>query len=188
MSRTIVARPLSALACAFAVSVALSGCSANAGAPATEETAPSEQSPAPEVPWEEGTGPVAAIEFEFDGTATTLIGTFEQGGLLSCSGDLATIANTSPAPGLGATFATDGGPDVFTWVVGDDLVAQFSGEGSVQAEEGADGSTTYTVAGAEGRASVLPHDPAASAIGDYDMSGAPQVDAISSFTVTCPPA
>ncbi|WP_368496207.1 hypothetical protein [Herbiconiux sp. A18JL235] len=198
MSRTTVAPPPSLRAVGVGVvlacAIALSGCSGlpSAVAPSAAKTSPSvadaSSTPAAEAPWSEGTGPVAAIEFELDGTASTLLGTFEPGGLLSCTGDIVTIANTSPAPGLGVTFsaADEPAPLVSSWVVGDELVAQFTGSGEVVREEHPDGSIGYTVIGAEGRASVLPRDPAAAAIGDYDMKEARQVDAVSSFTVTCP--
>lgn len=166
--------------------VALAGCASGPGASEAEAGPRATATPTPTAPWAEGSGPVVVIEFERDGEPTTLTGELQPGGLLSCAGDFVTIANKSPEAGVGVSFAVADDDLVLTWVVGDDLVAQFSGSGTLEAEVGDDGATTYTALGAEGWASVQPRDPALSSIGDYDPSVAEQLDATSSFTATCP--
>lgn len=168
---------------AAAGALTLAGCASGATTSDAESATPT---PTQTAPWPDGSGPVVVIEFERDGTPTTLTGELRPGGLLSCAGELATAANKSPDAGVGASFSTDGGDLALSWVVGDDLVAQFSGHGSIQSEAADGGATTYTVLGAEGRASVQPRDPALTTIGDYDPKVAEQLDATTSFTVTCP--
>ncbi|AXH34235.1 hypothetical protein DVJ78_01270 [Humibacter sp. BT305] len=166
--------------------VVLAGCASGPGMSTADDDPGATPQPTPTVPWQDGSGPVVVIEFERDGKPTTLTGELQPGGLLSCVGDSVTIANKSPEAGVGVSFAVADDDRVLSWVVGDDLVAQFSGSGTLQTEVGDDGSTTYTALGAEGWASVQPRDPALASIGDYDPSGAEQLDATSSFTATCP--
>ncbi|ARJ04036.1 hypothetical protein GCM10010988_27330 [Cnuibacter physcomitrellae] len=183
-----VSSPLSRVAALLAVAgvVGLAGCASSSTPTGADGVPGASPTPTPTPPWPDDSGPVVVIEFERDGTPTTLTGELKPGGLLSCVGDSITIANKSPEAGVGVSFDVVDDDRVLSWVVGDDLVAQFSGSGALQMEVGDDGATTYTALGAEGWASVQPRDPALASIGDYDPSVAEQLDATSSFTATCP--
>lgn len=189
VSARLVSRVAAVLLAAGALAVA--GCAASpttAGNDSSSEhaTAAPTASPAQAAPWPADSGPVVAIEFEREGTPTTVTGEIQPGGLLSCAGGSVTIANKSPEAAVGVSFSVAGDDLVMGWVVGEDLVAQFSGSGSLESEVGEDGATTYTVLDAAGRASVQPRDPALTSIGDYDPSVAEQLEATTSFRVTCP--
>ncbi len=172
--------------------VALSGC-----APANTDTVTSTDDPsgaaqdsdeARTPPWGDDTTPTVILEFTQDGSVKELSGQFAPSGLLSCkeTGQSA-VSNKSPDPGLGVMFEFD--PEksvpVSGWVVGDEDVAQFLGNGVVT-QTPSDEGTIYSVVDADGWIAYAPRDPALSQINEHDMNAGERIDATLSFTVTCP--
>ena len=168
-----------------------SGCAVIPVADVSSETTPpviEQEPPAPEAPWGSDDGSTVVIEFERDGETHTVRGEIPLG-LISCQADgKIAIASKLPDPGIGVMFQYEAATPVSTsaWVVGEEFAAQILATGTVALSPDEAGGQTFSVVGATGRASVLPREAGKDSIGDYEFGPDDQVEATSSFIVTCP--
>lgn len=156
----------------------------------SEKTSPAieQEPPAPGAPWGSEDGSTVVIEFERDGETHTVRGEIPLG-LISCQADgRIAIASKLPDPGIGVMFQYEAATPVSTsaWVVGEEFAAQILATGTVALSPDEAEGQTFSVVGATGRASVLPREAGKDSIGEYEFGPDDQVEATSSFIVTCP--
>jgi hypothetical protein len=88
----------------------------------------------------------------------------------------------------GASFNSS--KDGMTWVgvfAAADFAVQFTGNGTLKTTKASDGTTTYSVAKAEGHAGVMPRDPNSKLqVADFDLQKGEYVEATASFLLSCP--